>query len=67
MNKDGYTEEVIAEPEYTYGDQNFYEIGDKSVSQEEYEEFQQTMVKVGEAENFDYTEELLDKHLLAGV
>ncbi len=68
LSKDGYTEELIAEAEYsTHGDHNSYKMGDISVSQEEYEEFQQTLVEAGEAENIDYTEELLDEHLLAGL
>lgn len=68
LSKDGYTEEVLAEAEYsTHGDHNSYKMGDISVSQEEYEEFQQTLVEVGEVEYIDYTEDLLDEHLLAGL
>lgn len=68
LNKDGYTMETIARAEYSiHGDHDYYEVGNISVSKEEYEEFVQTVEGVGEAEDIDYTEELLDEYLLAGL
>ncbi len=63
LSKDGCNVETIAMT------QNFdyYEIRGISVSEEEYEEFRHMIVDVGDAERIDYTEELLDKYLLAGL
>lgn len=67
LNKDGYTEEKIAEVIYSYSGDDYYEIGGISVSQEEFEEFTQSLTDVGEAERIDYTEDLVDEHLLGGL
>ena len=69
LNKDGYTEEILAEAYFSYDDDSYssYEMGGVSVSREEFEEFRQTAEGVGEVEDIDYTEELLDEYLLAGL
>lgn len=67
LNKDGFTEGKIAEAIYSSSGDNYYEIGGISVSQEEFEEFKQSLADAGEAECIDYTEDLLDEHLLGGL
>lgn len=68
LNKDGFTEEKIAEVIYgNHGEDTYYEIDGISVSQEDFEEFKQSLLVDGEAERIDYTEDLLDKYLLAGL
>lgn len=63
LNKDGYRFETIAMTQ----NNDYYEIGGVSVSEEEYEEVRHTIVEVGSAERIDYTEALLDEYLLAGL
>lgn len=62
LGKNGYTFETLAER-----DQDHYEIGGIGVSEEEYVEYCETINEVGRAERIDYTEELLDEYLLAGL
>lgn len=65
LDKDGYAEETAAEAWYNYVGDSDYEIGGKSVSQEEYEEFQQNIEGTGQAEDIPYVG--LDACLLGGL
>lgn len=65
LDKDGYAEETAAEARYSYVGDNDYEIGGISVSQEEYEEFQQNIEETGRAEDIPYVG--LDACLLGGL
>lgn len=65
LDKDGYTEEMVAEARYSYVGDSDYEIGGISVSQEEYKEFQQNIEETGQAEDIPYVG--LDACLLGGL
>ncbi len=65
LDKDGYAEETAAEARYSYVGDSEYEIGGISVSQEEYEEFQQNLEETGQAEDIPYVG--LDACLLGGL
>ncbi len=65
LDKDGYAEETAAEARYSYVGDSDYEIGGISVSQEEYEEFQQNLEETGRAEDIPCVG--LDACLLGGL
>ncbi len=65
LDKDGYAEETVAEFWSGNVDNIVYEIGGVSVSQEEYEEFQQNIEETGRAEDIPYVG--LDACLLGGL
>lgn len=65
LDKDGYTEETVAEFWSGNVDDIAYEIGGVSVSQEEYEEFVQNIEETGRAEDIPYVG--LDACLLGGL
>lgn len=61
LSKDGYTFDILA---MKRGGDGYYEVGGISVSEAEYSEFCRTLSGI---ECIEYTEESLDKYLLAGL